>query len=176
MNRRGHIGTILMVFGTLLLVGVALYSFYGFKDDVASLHAELNGLSAEMWDVRNIASRYIETLILESLRQSKDSENFKETFKTKLRELTIVEAGKDYFQKTDDKSIKIVKDNVFAKIVDGKFTVENFGDEENYLLSLTDLFFSVNTGKNGRSVSSIDYRFNIVSKFNKEKIDYLSMG
>ncbi len=174
MNRRAHIGTILMVFGALLLVGVSWYSFYGFKEDIKSLDANIRSLSVEVRDTRNIILRYMRTFILESIEKSKDSNNFEETFKIKFKELTASEMNKDYFQKPIEKSFEDVRDKVFAKIVDGKFNV--LADErESYVLSIKDLSFSVNTRTNEQSVSSIDYNFNIYSKFNKSEIEYLDI-
>ena len=176
MNRQGHVGTILMVFGALLLVGVALFSFQGFKNNIKSLDSDFRGLSIEMGDLENIVFRYMETFILESIKQSKDSNNFEETFKIKLKELTKQEMEKNYFKNTEDKNLNPIKDNVFAKIVSGNFIVEKSGDKGDYVLSVKDLTFSMNTGSDGKSVNSIDYKFSITSKFNKTDIDYLSLG
>ncbi len=170
MNRRGHIGTVLMVFGALLLVGVALYSFYGFKENIKSIDAEFRGLSLEMWDFRNMILNYMNVLISESIKQSNPN-NFEETFKDKLKELTISGGGKN-----TDNSYEFVKNNVFAKIVDGEFTVEKFDDVGNYLLSIRNLSFSINTKDEEKGINSINYNFNITSKFNNKWVESLTLG
>ncbi len=175
MNRRGHIGTILMVFGALLLVGVTLYSFYGFKDDIKSLDAEFRGMSIEMEDTRDKIGNYMTTLIFESIKQA-SLNKFEEDFKNKLKELTKIEVGQEDFKKSFKNLFENIRDNVFVKIIDGEFKVEKFGDTESYILSIKNLSFSVNPKDREKSVSSIDYNFSITSKFNKKEIEYLTIG
>lgn len=166
MNRKGHIGTILMVFGALLLVGVALYSFYGFKNDITSLDADFRGISIESRDMRNIIFNYMKTIVQESIVQSKESNVFEETFKNKLKEISKSAMEKESFTKSDENIRKM-----FDKISRGDFTLEHF--EGSYVLSVKDLSYSINTEN---SVNSINYNFDIVSKFNKEKIESLIIG
>jgi hypothetical protein len=155
MNRRGHVGTVLMVFGALLLVMAALYSFYGFKTEIRLLDADFRGLSLQTRDIRYLFSNKITILVSESVKLSTNSVNFKEDFRKNLMELS----------KKERDSFKEIQNNVFAKLVNGQFTVEPSG--EIWVLSVKDLFFSLNAEN---SVSSSEYKFNIESNFDKQKV------
>lgn len=161
MNNKGHVGTVMLVFGALILVGVSLVTFLEFKTDVRLLDADFRGLTLETRDTRALIFNRVSFIISESIKLSKDSLDFENEFRRNLIELS---------QKERD-SLKDVQNNVFAEIANGKFTLEKNG--EDYVLSVKDLFFSLKTTN---SVSSAEYKFDINSKFNKDSVSYVTLS
>ena len=155
MNRKGHIGTLLMVLGALILVSVALFSFNSFGKVVEQRQFELRGLSLEAKQMERLVNNGVEKIILETINSVKTSQNFETDFKIKLKELAEIER----------KDIEYLDNNVFAKLVNSEYSLIKEG--ENYILLLENLFYSA---KSPDGLESITRNFSLHVIFTKEKI------
>lgn len=149
-NRRGHIGTLLMVFGALFLVVVALFNFAGFKDNAAETKKELRKISIKVDYDFALLSRALKSVLLKSVEEAKDSNDFKLKFEERLKENAKLERTSS------------TNNSLFAKLDLGEFTVEKSGEE--YLLKVNELNI-----KNENGLNEVIQRFDLNVKFDKNK-------
>ena len=72
MNRRGHLGTVLMVLGALILVGYALMVMFNFEGNTHEKNNELNIFSEMIETNHELAMMNINELVMDSIRLSKN--------------------------------------------------------------------------------------------------------
>ncbi len=155
MNRSGHIGTLLLVLGALVLVGVALFNMVNFSGDVSKIREELHLLSNEFIAVHEYNLLNIEMLVSKSIVSSKNSMDFEDAFNVSLKSLAGLER------------VAGLNTNVYAKLALGNYSL-NF-DGVNYTLVINDIFEQTNVKNNeGR------YIYNLHVVFSKASV--ISMG
>ena len=151
LNRRGHIGTLLMVIGALVLVIAALFSFVGFKDEVVKTKQELRQLSFEINYDFSITKATLESIILKSIETAKTGADFKGKFEESLKTNANLERNSD------------VNNNLFGKLANGDFVINTEGN--GYILKVQDLQIKNELGKN-----EVIYHFDLAVKFDKNKV------
>ncbi len=134
MNRRGHIPSVLMVFGALILVVFALYSFYNFSEGVNERRNQLRNLDHASDNQHLLVVRTIYGSVKTSVDFAKDSPDFKIAFKSKLKEVV-----QEYRSSGD-------YGNIFSKITMEDYSLELVA--EKYVLTIKDIFYKISTEKN----------------------------
>ncbi len=134
LNRSGHIGTIVLVFGALFLVGSALYSFYGFSENADSNRLQLRQIVSQTVSGEIAVKLLVKDMVNTAITSSKDAVDFRISFENKLKEFAQAQRGQPGFG------------NVFSNIADGKYNLEFTGT--NYVLNINDLFYEVSVAKN----------------------------
>ncbi len=161
MNRKGHIGTLLLVVGALILVTTALYSFYSFGGKVKLKDSEFKGLSLEAKQNNFLIKEGVNKIVLGSIVLSKNSVEFELAFNNSLRTLAQNERISD----------KYTDNNVFAKLANLDYSLINNGFQ--YTLEVNGLFYKV---KSSDSLNIINRDFGLKIVFTKEKVvsvDYI---
>ena len=135
LNRRGHLGTMLMVFGALILVGAALYGFATFNDKSGGAEEDLTKLIFGF----DFNKRYIEN-----------------SFKIMVR-ISAGEVGEGDFEKLfcekvkeKAKSKRVLwkeKTNFFGKVEEEKCELIDLGDGK-FKYEVKDIFVESKVGSN----------------------------
>jgi len=87
LNKRGHIGTMMMFFGALILVGVALFSFVTFSDGTENEKINLNNLVSEFEFKQKYVVIVFEDMVEEAITEAKGKTNFEEEFEISLKQI-----------------------------------------------------------------------------------------
>jgi len=151
LNKRGHIGTTLMVLGALVLVIATLYSFAIFSDKTGEEKEKLNEFFSSFSFEQKYVPIVFEDMIKEAIDEAKSEEDFMIGFGSSLKK--IAERRRDETRKT----------NLFAKIINEPLNLSK--RENNYFLVLDDVFVKFEEGKN-----VIERKFNFEIVFNETKI------
>jgi hypothetical protein len=114
MNKRGHVGTLLLFFGALVLVGVALFSFVSFNNDVKSISGDIDIVVNQI----NFAYRFNEIVF---------DEMADEAFGMSEGELEFEKVFRENFEgiARERKLNDGVTDIVFDRIESGKYEVDS---------------------------------------------------
>lgn len=155
LNRKGHIGTTLLVFAALILVVVTLFGFVSFSDEVGNTKNEIRAIHSEFRYEERFNLGALSVFILESIKDSKDEVYFKDIFREEL----ILFANSE-LEKQDRENAKT---NLYAKLVNEDFSLSDDGG--NYILFIEGVFYRQET-KRVVMKSVFDLRI----KFDKEKI------
>ncbi|MGV8142424.1 MAG: hypothetical protein ACP5NS_02195 [Candidatus Pacearchaeota archaeon] len=155
MYRKGHVGTLLLVLGALILSVAGLFSFYSFGEDVRLKNVEFRELSLESKKMDSLIENGVQRIILSSLSLSKNSLAFEAKFNDSLKELAQAE-------RVDS---KYGNNNVFAKLANLDYILSYDGKE--YTLNAKNLFYTV---KSSNGLNSITRKFDLKVVFDKEKI------
>tara|TARA_Y100000310_G_scaffold220179_1_gene221645 strand:- start:369 stop:842 length:474 start_codon:yes stop_codon:yes gene_type:complete len=151
LNKKGHIGTTLMVLGALVLVIATLYSFAIFGDKTGEERAKLNKFISDFSFEQKYVSIVFEDMIEEAIIEAREKENFEKEFRISLKQ--IAERRRDEKRKT----------NLFAKIINEPLDLtEREGD---YVLVLDGVFVKFEEDK-----SVIERKFDFKIEFSKSKI------
>jgi len=133
MNKRGHIATAMLFFGTIVLVTSSLFSFYLFSEDVRASAEEFHFLRSDL----AFNKYFVERVFLDSSEKAINSEEIGETFKLEVLEKEFgfeertnffgrVRAG-DFSVLNEDGKIVIEVKDVFVKSeIDGNEIVSRF--------------------------------------------------
>ena len=140
MKRRGHLGTLALVFGALFLVGFAIYSFYGFSENVGKIRSQLRGIAFEAPHAKYLILETVRGLVEGSHADSFASANFEKDFKDKLKILS--EKEREAWRLRSEK----IETNVFAKFVNGEYNLRI--ENGKYIMEINDLFYKLNSGDN----------------------------
>ena len=151
LNRRGHIGTTLMVLGALVLVIATLYSFAIFSDKTGEEKEKLNEFISSFSFEQKYVPIVFEDMVEEAIEEAKFEEEFSESFKKYLKK--IAERRRDEKRKT----------NLFAKIVKEPINLTERGN--NYVLILDEVFVKLEEDK-----SVVKRKFNFEILFNRAGI------
>ena len=151
MNRRGHIGTLLMVLGALILVINSLLVMQSFKFDISKTREDFRLTMDKSEGIHEYLIKNVKTITQESIKLSKDSIDFERTFNDSLRGMAEKErtGGLDA--------------NIYAKLALGEYSL-NF-DGINYALTVNGLFEEINLEKN-----EVKYPYNLKIFFNKNSV------
>ena len=144
MNKKGHVGTLLLFFGALVLVAAALFSFVSFKNDFDYRADELVILSNQI----DFAQKYIEYVFedmvdktLANIDDNFDEDVFRANFERIAKERNLNDG---------------VADDFYAKIERGEYEVDL---EENKIV-IEDVKISAEAGEN-----EISREFGLVFEF-----------
>jgi len=151
MNNKGQIGSVLMVFGALILVVIALLAMLSFKEGVDNSRIQLKSLSESAIAKHNYLKNDFNSLVLESIESSKESNNFENSFNESLKELA--EAKRSSNQ----------NNNFYAKLALGDYSLSF--ENGNFRIIIFELFEDYSVKNNELRYN---YSFNIL--FNKEGI------
>src|SRR3989344_1389917 len=151
MNRRGHIGTMLMVFGALILVINALLVMQSFKFDISKTRADFRLTADKLEGIHEYIIKNVKNLTEEAIFISKDSADFENSFNNSLKVL----AEKERMNGLDA--------NLYAKLALGQYSL-NF-DGVNYALVVDGIFEQVIVEKN-----EAKYNHNLKILFNKTAV------
>lgn len=137
MNRKGHLGTLLLVFGALILVGYALFVMIGFNGNINEKENELKELSDKSsFTHEQILLESVKEMVLESVEVSKDNnaDEFEKSFNDFFMELALQERASG------------LNTNIYAKISMGDYSLDFDGSK--YELIIYDVFENYASGLN----------------------------
>ena len=149
MNKRGHIPTIMLFFGALILVIVTLFSFTNVKNELGGESEDFNILVQEIDFKKKYISAVFEKIVEEAV-ESTDKLKFEESFSVTFEKIS---------DRRDPKDGSF--GNFFGRIRNEKYTI----NKENgiYTLTIEDVFVSSNVEKN-----EMKRTFPLSIRFNKE--------
>lgn len=150
MNRRGHIGTMLLVIGALILVVSALYVMTRFGDDVSKVRSEMRSLSGKSSVGHKDVLVSVEKMVLMAV-DSSTSVEFEKIFNESIKKFA------------EEKRASGVNANVYAKIALGEYSL-NF-DGTNYVLIVNNVFENTGVGNN-----EVHYIYNLRVLFDKSSV------
>ena len=155
MNKKGHLGTILLVFGALILVITALMSFSNFGNESNYRRDRLRGLSFNNENMEKSIFKEIDLIVKQSIDFAKFSSDFENDFKISFAKLAEQERGSD----------KFASNNVFVKIANSDYASSNNG--KNYTILMKDLFYITESAD---KLNKITNSFSLKIVFDKEKV------
>lgn len=155
MNNKGHLGTVLLVFGALILVITALMSFSNFGDGANYRRDILRGLSFNTENMKKIIFNEIELIADRAIVSAKLSSDFENNFKISFAKLAEEDRGNGRYP----------SNNVFAKIANSNYSISNGG--KNYTLLMNDLFYITESAD---KLNKITNSFSLKIVFDKEKV------
>lgn len=159
MNRRGHIGTLLLVIGALILVVSALYVMTRFGDDVSRVRSEMRSLSGKSSAVHENVLIDVEKIVNDAFVLSKDK---------------LANFGDSEFEKLFNKSLKNLAGqervsglnmNVYARIALGNYSLNFDSVSGKYDLVVYDVFEQTNVENN-----NMRYVYNLEILFDKDHV------
>lgn len=153
LNRKGHIGTMLMFFGALVLVVTALFTFSSYSDKMEVVEGTFRELSAEFRIDEKLVQGYLKDMVNDGIREVNNAgaDDFEEAFNVSLKKSSEELRGKG------------LDTNLFGKIINGNYFFNDL--EGSYELELKDVFARVEEENN-----EIRRVFDLSVKFDREKI------
>lgn len=151
LNRRGHLGTILLVIGTLVLVVYALFALQDTQGNASSIRQELHPLTTNALTLHRVVQLSVRDMVNEAIVTSRDASDFETLFKSKLQELA--RSRQSPTQTT----------NMYARIANGKYSL-TFADGR-YVLVVNDIFEKTVAGYN-----EVVYKSSLEVIFDKTKV------
>jgi len=151
LNRKGHIGTTLMVMGALVLAISTLYSFAIFSDGTTEEREKLDDFFSSFSFEQKYVPIVFEDMVKEAIEEVNHDGEFSESFEIYLKK--IAERRRDEERKT----------NLFAKIINEPLDL--IKKETTYVLVLEDVFVKFEEDK-----SVIERRFNFEIEFSEFEI------
>jgi hypothetical protein len=157
MNKKGHLGTVLMVFGALVLTVTALFTFVSFKDDVGDSRAEFRKLSFDFKYNSQEISFILNRVVQNSIDVAKQEDDFKVEFEKNLR----LNAEKE--------RNKVNVGDLLGKIANGDYDLKESG--EKYSLEVRDVSVKLvfDSGE-------IHRNFDVLVEFDKTDVKKISEG
>tara|TARA_Y100000310_G_scaffold83835_1_gene80473 strand:- start:521 stop:991 length:471 start_codon:yes stop_codon:yes gene_type:complete len=150
LNKKGHIGTMMMFFGALILVGVALFSFATFSDGTENEKTNLNNLVSEFEFKQKYIVIVFEDMVEEAITEAKGKTNFEEEFEISLKQIA---------ERRRNPEIS----NLFGKIINEPLEIN--GLDGNYFLIVEGVFAEFEKGE-----SNIRREINFEIEFNENGI------
>ncbi|MBM3232218.1 hypothetical protein FJZ21_02475 [Candidatus Pacearchaeota archaeon] len=157
MNKKGHIGTLLLVFGALVLVVFALYSMISFNSDLSKKKAELRAISDKSESTHKFTLKFVSVMINDSLNESLSkgtvfgNNDFEVKFNESFRKLADAKRGGE------------INTNIYAKIALGDYSlVLNDGK---YQLMIFDVFENYNSNNN-----EVRYSYSLKVIFDENRV------
>ncbi|MGV8131689.1 MAG: hypothetical protein ACP5N7_06340 [Candidatus Pacearchaeota archaeon] len=146
MNRRAHVGTVLLVIGAFLLVIASLFMMVSSNTDLSLIKAELRSSS----DFAHVSHEYLldstNSIIVKAVSESKDSLEFEKSFNESLKKYANEKRASglntNLYAKLSLGDYSVVfKDGKYELLVTGIFENYNFkGNEIGYSYSLNVVF------------------------------------
>lgn len=132
LNKKGHIGTTLLVFGALILMVLTLFTFVSFDDEVEARMDLFKEIHKSGDFESKLLERGFKVFISGEILNLKNSLNFEDDFKKSFEKYAGKKRGK-------------LDTNFYGKIVNGDYKF--IEDKGNYTLILEDLFLKKETDK-----------------------------
>lgn len=150
-NRRGHVGTILLVIGAFLLVIFALYAMISSNSDLDLIKAELRSASDFAEANHKLVLMNSREIVNLSLLDSNSSSNFESDFKESLK------------KHASDKRVSGLSNNLYAKFSLGDYSL--ISKNGNYEIIVSDISEKYNLDNN-----EISYAYSLKITFDKNKV------
>lgn len=151
MNKKGHVGTIMLVIGAFLLVVSSLYFMLSSNTDLSLIKAQLRS-SSDFVDVsHSYLIKDIKNIIDNSINESNSSINFEMSFNESLKKFA------------SEKRTSGLNNNLYAKIALGNYSLQLIDGK--YNLIVPDVFENYNFDNN-----EITYSYSLKVVFDKEKV------
>ncbi len=154
MNRRAHVGTVLLVIGAFLLVITSLFMMVSSNTDLSLIKSELRSSSDFAEANHEFLLESTESIIVKSIMESKDSLEFEKSFNESLKKYATEKRGTG------------LNNNLYAKLSlgdysivlkDGRYEILILEISENYNLNNNEIKYS--------------YSLNVVF----DKVEFISM-
>ena len=152
MNRRGHLGTLLLVFGAFILVGYALHAMLSFGGDISKIKAELRALSGKSVAVHKDVLINIEKMVFKAIASS-TSVDFEKTFNECIKKLA------------EEKRASGLNMNVYAKLALGNYSLTFDSVTAKYTLVVNNVFEQTAVENN-----NVRYLYNLEILFDKSHV------
>ncbi len=150
LNKKGQLEAMIMFFGTLVLVGMVLFSFATFNDGAKIENKNLENLISEYQFKQKYTQIVFRDMVEEAIIFANESDDFENEFKIGL---------KKFAKKRRNPEIS----NLFAKIINEPLKLNK--GEGIYSLIVEEVFVEFEKGKN-----SIERKFNLEIKFDEVEI------
>jgi hypothetical protein len=132
MNKRGHLATTMMFFGTFVLVGVGLFTFISFKEDFKN-RGDLEKTIEDFIYAQRFTEEVFKLMINDAVKEVGSTGNFEDSFKEEFKK--IAERRREEHKKIG---------NLFLKIIDGGSDLTKEGNM--YVVEIKDVFVIVEKG------------------------------
>jgi len=152
MNKKGHIGTLLLVFGALVLVVFALYSMISFNSDLSKKKAELRASSDFAEASHKFVLKGFEDILGKSISDSKSSSEFEKSFNTYLKKYA------------SEKRESGLSNNLYAKLSLGDYSLTL--KDGKYELIVSEVSENYNLDNN-----EVTYAYSLKAIFDKTKVN-----
>ena len=149
LNRKGHVGTILMVLGAIVLVVTTLFSFSIFSEITGGEKIKLNYFISEFSFEQKYSSIVLKDMVREAILEAKEKENFEKEFENELKKIAERRRSPEI-------------SNLFGKIINEPFELTKLNN--NYIWTMDEVFINVEQDK-----SYIERKFNFKIEFNKSQ-------
>ncbi len=158
MNRRGHLGTLLLVFGALILVSVSLFVMYDFGSEVDKHKSELRAVTSKSDALHKFLLKDFENMVFESITLSKGKNEleFEKNFNESFKSIAFRER---------EKKVRNINTNLYAQISLGNYSLKFVELSGKYELVVGDVF-----EKTDFENHEIKYLYSVKVIFDKEKI------
>ncbi len=151
LNKKGHVGTILMVLGAIVLVVTTLFSFSIFSDNAANEKTKLNYFISEFSFEQKYISVVLKDMVEEAIYETNAEDNFTNEFENSLKEIALRRRDSDR------------KTNLFGKLINEPLNLTS--RESDYILSVNNIFVKLEKDKN-----FIERDLNITLVFNESEV------
>lgn len=151
MNRRGNIGTLMLVFGALILVIYALYVMISFNGSIGKNRNELRDISDKAEISHEAILDNVNKIVLSSIQASTNSVNFEKSFKESLNVVALPYRNSG------------LNNNVYAKLAVGDYSLHFDGSK--YVLNASGMFEIYKSGQN-----EIRYDYSLDVLFDKTRV------
>ena len=171
LNRGGHIGTVLMVFGALALVIAALFALQNVRSDAADLRVQSRALVVDALVNHKVNLLLVRDLISRAVKENigVDDGAFEAAFRVSLSALAAP-------LRSSEQSSKI--NNVFGKLSVGSYPPLKI-DGEYYILTIADTFDkTLPVSQDGKPIiyGEITQRYSLIVRFTREGIVSFETG
>lgn len=151
MNKRGHVGTIMLVIGALFLVIVSLFMMVSSNTDLSLIRSELRASS----DFAEANHKYllssINKIVVDSINESNNSSDFEKSFNESLKKYA------------SDQRASGLNNNLYAKLSLGQYSL--LSEAGNYELVVSDISEKYNLNNN-----EISYSYSLKIIFGRDKV------
>ena len=171
LNRRGHIGTVLMVFGALVLVIYALFALQNIRDDAKELRVQSRILVVDALVNHKIVLLSVKDLISRAAKENAGAgaDAFETAFRNSLSAFATP-------LRSSEQSSNI--NSVFGKLAVGDYPPLKL-DGEYYVLTVADVFdktLPISRDSKPLSSSEIIQYYSLVVRFTREGVVSLGTG
>ncbi len=151
MNRRAHVGTVLLVIGAFLLVVTSLFMMVSNNTDLTLIKSELRASSDFASASHDYLINDVKDIIGKSIGGSKGSIDFEKSFNESLKKLA------------NEKRTSGLSNTLYAKLVLGDYSLLKIG--ENYEIVVLDVFENYDLNNN-----EVTYSYSLKVVFDSERV------
>lgn len=149
MNRKGHVGTIMLVIGALLLVISSLFMMVSSNTDLTLIRSELRASSDFAEASHDYLIKDIREVLNKLLSESRNSTNFEVSFNASLKKYA------------SEKRSSGLNNNLYAKLALGDYSL--LSSDGKYELLISEISENYNLNNN-----EIKYSYSLKIVFNKD--------